>query len=133
MLLDDLVSAHAAVRATRSRKTKVAALAEVVRRAAEESDDVVSVVAHYLGGSLRQRRTGLGWRGLQSLPDPAATPSLDVVGVDAAFETLSAVAGAGSKAVREQQVGDLFGAATADEQAYLRGLVTGELRQGALD
>ena len=27
----------------------------------------------------------------------------------------------------------LFGRATADEQRYLRGLVTGELRQGALD
>jgi DNA ligase-1 len=133
MLLADLVAAHAAVRATRSRKAKVAALADVVRRAGDERDDVVSVVAHYLGGSLRQRRTGLGWRGLVSLPGPADVPTLDALEVDAAFETLSRVAGAGSKAVREQQVADLFGRATADEQAYLRGLVTGELRQGALD
>ncbi len=133
MLLDELVQAHAAVRATRSRKAKVASLADVVRRAHAEGDDVVSVVAHYLGGSLRQRRTGLGWRGLQDLPSPAASPSLDVRGVDAAFERLSEVGGAGSKAIREGQVAGLFGRATADEQAYLRGLVTGELRQGALD
>ena len=133
MLLADLVAAHAAVRATRSRKAKVAALADVLARAAAEGDEVLSVVVHYLGGSLRQRRTGLGWRGLMALPEPAESPSLDAVEVDAAFERLGEVAGAGSKAVREEQVRDLFGRATADEQAYLRGLVTGELRQGALD
>ena len=133
MLLADLVAAHTAVRATRSRKAKVEALAEVVRRAGDEGDEVVAVAVLYLGGALRQRRTGLGWRGLQSLPQPADTSTLHVVEVDAAFETLSTVAGAGSKAVRDQQVADLFGRATAEEQLYLRGLVTGELRQGALD
>jgi DNA ligase 1 len=133
MLLADLVAAHATVRATRSRTAKVAALADVVRRAGAEGDEVVSVVAHYLGGTLRQRRTGLGWRGLRSLPEPADAPRLDVEEVDAAFETLSRVAGAGSRALRDGQVTTLFARATADEQAYLRGLVTGELRQGALD
>jgi DNA ligase-1 len=133
MLLADLVNAHSAVRATRSRKVKVAALADVMRSAANEGDDVVSVVAHYLGGALRQRRTGLGWRGLQSLPAPAARPSLDVLEIDAAFETLAQVAGVGSALLRQQMANDLFGHATAAEQTYLRGLVTGELRQGALD
>ena len=133
MLLADLVAAHTTVRATRSRKAKVEALADVVRRAGDEGDEVAAVAVLYLGGALRQRRTGLGWRGLQSLPEPAHESTLDVVEVDAAFETLSTVAGAGSKAVRDQQVADLFGRATADEQSYLRGLVTGELRQGALD
>ena len=77
MLLADLVAAHSAVRATRSRKAKVAALADVLGRARDEGDDVVTIAVHYHGGSLRQRRTGLGWRGLQQLPAAAAEPSLD--------------------------------------------------------
>ncbi|MFN7151983.1 MAG: ATP-dependent DNA ligase, partial [Microthrixaceae bacterium] len=61
MLIDDLVSASRRVAATRSRKGKVAALAEALR-AAGPAD--VAVVVSYLAGSLRQRRTGLGWRSL---------------------------------------------------------------------
>jgi DNA ligase-1 len=133
MLLADLVAAHAAVRATRSRKAKVAALADVLARSRDEGDDVVAIAVHYLGGSLRQRRTGLGWRGLQQLPKAADGSTLDAREVDAAFADLAGVAGPGSKAARERLVSELFGRATADEQHYLRGLVTGELRQGALD
>ena len=117
MLLADLVAAHAAVRATRSRKAKVAALADVVSRAGAEGDEVLSVVVHYLGGSLRQRRTGLGWRGLMALPEPAESPSLDAVEVDAAFELLGEVAGAGSKAVRELLVSYLAGSMAAARAA----------------
>ena len=133
MLLADLVAAHATVRATRSRKAKVAALAEVLRSAPPGASDEVEVAASYLGGTLRQRRTGLGWRSLGDLPAPAEAPSLEVREVDVRFEEISEVAGSGSKARRTALVEDLFGRATADEQAYLRGLVTGELRQGALD
>ncbi len=87
----------------------------------------------YVGGSLRQRRTGLGWRGVSSLPAPAETATLTVAGVDAAFEALAALSGPGSQAARAEAVAALFGAATAEEQPWLRGLVTGEVRQGASD
>ncbi|MDP3893552.1 ATP-dependent DNA ligase [Nocardioides sp.] len=130
MLINDLVSASRRVAATRSRKEKVAALAEALR-AAGPAD--VAVVVSYLAGSLRQRRTGLGWRSLMDLPDPAPTPTLEVAEVDAVFEHIAALAGGGSRAAREEAVADLFGRATAPEQVWLRGLVTGELRQGALD
>ncbi len=53
--------------------------------------------------------------------------------VDADFEALSVLAGPGSQQGRADAVADLFGRATAEEQQWLRGLVTGELRQGALD
>jgi DNA ligase-1 len=43
------------------------------------------------------------------------------------------MAGPGSAAAREAAAAALFAAATADEQRFLRGLVVGELRQGALD
>ena len=90
-------------------------------------------MAAYLAGSLRQRRTGLGWRGLQALPEPAEQPTLTVGEVHDAFEAISALAGPGSQGARATAVADLFGRATADEQSWLRSLVTGEVRQGALD
>ena len=130
MLLADLVATSQAVSATRSRKAKAASLAEALRQA--EPEELETVVA-YLGGTLRQRRTGLGWRGVSDLPAPAAAPTLTVSEVHEAFDAISAIAGAGSQAARKAAVADLFGRATADEQAWLRGLVTGEVRQGALD
>jgi DNA ligase 1 len=130
VLLHDLVTASAAVRATRSRKAKIAALAAAL---AEAAPDEVVTATSYLSGVLRQRRTGLGWRGLTSLPEPAAESTLTVSEVHDAFEEMAYLTGSGSQARRTELVEALFGRATADEQAYLRGLVTGELRQGALD
>ena len=130
MLLSDVVATSAAVTATRSRKAKVAAIATLLASAAPEE---VETVTSYLGGTLRQRRTGLGWRGLSTLPPPADSPTLTVLGVDAAFEAIAGLGGSGSQAARAGAVAELFGRATADEQAWLRGAVTGEVRQGALD
>ena len=63
-----------------------------------------------------------------------ATGSLTVAEVHEAFEEIAGVSGAGSQARRDRARRRRCSArATADEQAYLRGLVTGELRQGALD
>lgn len=130
MLLQTLADASAAVAATRSRLKKVAALADAL---AQARGDEVEVAASYLGGSLRQRRTGLGWRSIQALPAPVDTPTLTVAEVDAAFETMSALAGPGSQTARAALLADLMGRATATEQRYLAGLITGEVRQGALD
>lgn len=130
MHLADVVATSAAVAATRSRKAKVAALAERLAQAAPEELEVVTA---YLGGSLLQRRTGLGWRSVATLPPPADAPTLSVADVHAAFERTAALSGPGSAGARAAAVVDLFGRATAAEQAWLRGLVTGEVRQGALD
>ena len=130
MLLADLVATSAAVAATRSRKAKTAALAE---RLAVAAPDELEVVTSYLAGSLLQRRTGLGWRSLGALPEPADVPTLTVGEVDAAFDRIAALSGPGSAGARTAAAEELFGRATADEQAWLRGIVTGEVRQGALD
>jgi len=130
VLFADVAATSAALAGTRSRLAKRALLADLLRRA-EPAE--VPVVARYLGGELRQRRTGLGRRSLASLPAPAATASLDLLDVDAAFERMAALAGPGSAAARTALAAELFAAATEPEQALLRGLVTGELRQGALD
>ncbi|MFC0682091.1 ATP-dependent DNA ligase [Lysobacter korlensis] len=130
MLLADVAATSMAVAATRSRLAKRSLLVDLLRRT---GPDEIPVVARYLGGELRQRRTGLGWRSLSSLPGPAAEPSLEVLAVDAAFERMASLAGSGSSTARSALARDLFAAATADEQRLLRGLVTGDLRQGALD
>ncbi|MDM7829813.1 ATP-dependent DNA ligase [Cellulomonas edaphi] len=130
MLLADVAATSTALAATRSRLAKRALLVDLLRRT-DAAD--VEVVSRYLAGELRQRRTGLGWRSLSSLPGPAAEPTLTVAQVDQAFEDMSHLAGPGSSTARTARAADLFAAATADEQALLRGLVSGEVRQGALD
>lgn len=130
MLLAELVATSEEVAATRSRKAKVALLAGLLARV--ESDEL-EVVVSYLGGALRQRRTGLGWRGVSAPAPPAAEPSLSVLEVDEAFAAMALLSGSGSQGARREAVADLFGRATAAEQAWLRAIVTGNLRQGALD
>ncbi|MCW2775293.1 MAG: ligase ATP-dependent Dnl1 [Nocardioides sp.] len=130
MLLADIVATSGAVAATRSRKAKVAAIAALLSSAQPAELETVTA---YVGGALLQRRTGLGWRGLTTLPDPAPESSLTVLDVHEAFDRLAALSGSGSQAARAAAVVELFGRATADEQAWLRGVVTGGVRQGALD
>ena len=130
VLLADVAATSAGLAATRSRLAKRALLVDLLRRT---GPDEVPVVARYLAGELRQRRTGLGWRSLRDLPPPAAEPTLDVLAVDAVFERMAGLSGPGSAGARSALAADLFGAATADEQRFLAGLVAGEVRQGALD
>jgi DNA ligase-1 len=130
MELARLVSVSQQVAATRARTTKRARIADLLRAT---PPDELEIVTSYLSGILRQRRTGLGWRALSELPEPAAEPSASVTEVDDTLEQISALAGEGSATARRAAVTDLFGRLTEDEQRYLRGLVTGEVRQGALD
>ncbi|WP_315095982.1 ATP-dependent DNA ligase [uncultured Cellulomonas sp.] len=130
MLLAEVATTSSALATTRSRLAKRALLVDLLRRTPPQD---VGIVSRYLGGQLRQRRTGLGWRSLSTLPTPADEPRLTVTGVDATFESMSRLEGPGSVLSRNALAAELFGAATADEQRLLAGLVTGELRQGSLD
>ncbi|MBZ5733662.1 ATP-dependent DNA ligase [Nocardioides sp. TRM66260-LWL] len=133
MLLADLAACSAGLAATRSRTAKVALLAPVLAEAAAEGEETLAIVTSYLGGALRQRRTGLGWRSMTALPAPAAEATLTVAETDAAFAAMAALAGPGSAAMRSAAVESLFGRATEVEQPWLRSLALGEVRQGALD
>ncbi|QYJ04859.1 ATP-dependent DNA ligase [Nocardioides panacisoli] len=130
MLLQEVVATSRAVSATRSRKEKVRLLAAVL---AEAPAGERPLVARYLGGSLRQRRTGVGWRSLGDLPSPADEATLTVAEVDATLEKVAGLSGPGSAGMRRTRTEELFGRATEDEQAWLRGIITGEVRQGALE
>ena len=130
MLLDEVAETSAAVAASSARLAKVERLAACLRRL--EPDEVHPAVA-FLSGELRQRQIGVGWAALRDAPDPAPDPSLTVAEVDAAFERIGRLAGPGSQAERRRLVAELFGRATAAEQRFLIGLLSGELRQGALE
>ncbi|OXY89523.1 ATP-dependent DNA ligase [Streptomyces diastatochromogenes] len=130
MLLARLAEVSREVAATAARSRKTALLAELFRDA--EADDV-PIVIPYLAGRLPQGRLGVGWKVLSRAVPPAAEPSLTVREVDARLGELGKVSGAGSQAERARIVGELMGAATEAEQRFLHGLLTGEVRQGALD
>ena len=130
MLLARLAQVSQEVAATSARSQKIALLAELFREA--EPDDV-PIVIPYLAGRLPQGRLGVGWKVLSRPVAPAAEPTLTVREVDQRLTALGKVAGAGSQAERARLVGELLGAATEDEQRFLFGLISGEVRQGALD
>ncbi|MFH9127816.1 ATP-dependent DNA ligase [Streptomyces griseoaurantiacus] len=130
MLLHRLARVSREVAATSARSRKTALLAELFR-AAEPED--VPVVIPYLAGRLPQGRLGIGWKLLGTPVPPADGPSLTVREVDARLTAIGAVTGTGSQTARGRLLGALMAAATEEEQRFLVGLLTGEVRQGALD
>ncbi|GAB1330979.1 ATP-dependent DNA ligase [Streptomyces sennicomposti] len=130
MLLARLAQVSREVAATSARSRKRALLAELFR---EAGADDVPIVIPYLAGRLPQGRLGVGWKVLGRRVAPAAEPSLTVAEVDARLSELGKVSGPGSQGERARIVGELMAAATEDEQRFLLGLLTGEVRQGALE
>ncbi len=131
MLLIDAAMTSAQVSGSPSRRAKTALIADLLTRA-KSDPALVSVIVSWLSGELPQRQIGVGWAALRSLPPAAQQPSLTVAGVDATFSAIGAVSGKGSQARRAELVAALFASATETEQTFLRRLLTGELRQGAL-
>ncbi|MEU0497441.1 ATP-dependent DNA ligase [Mycobacterium sp. NPDC006124] len=133
MKLSEVAATSAAVGALSARTAKIGRIAEVLAAAATEGDpELVAVVVSWLSGDLPQRQIGVGWAALRSLPPPAAEPSLTVAGVHATLSEIGAVAGKGSQSRRAQSIAALFAAATEVEHTFLKRLLSGELRQGAL-
>jgi len=129
VLFAEVAATSAAVAATSGRKAKIELLAATLRGFSPEEAEPG---AAFLAGELRQRSTGVGWRGLADLPPPAETATLTVIEVADTVDRLAGIGGAGSQARRRDEVARLFGRATDAEQRLLRGLFTGEVRQGAL-
>ena len=130
MLFAEVVATSATVEATSSRTAKRDALAALLRRLAPEE---VEPAVGFLVGEPRQGRIGVGWRTLDGLVHvPAEEATLLVAEVDRALSELAAMGGPGSTTARRALLADVLGRATATEVAFLRRLLTGELRQGAL-
>jgi DNA ligase-1 len=130
VLLADIVATSAAVAATSGRSAKRDALADLLRRLAPA--EIVPAVG-FLTGEVRQGRIGVGWRTIRAADRaPAEAPTLTIAEVDAHLDALAGLGGAGSGTARVALVGDLLARATHDEGRFLRALLGGELRQGAL-
>ncbi len=130
-LFERLVEASEAVGATRSRSAKVARLAELLR--ALDAAEVALAVA-YLSGELPQGRVGLGYATVFGVEaPPAERASLLLREVDARLDEIANARGSGSSRRRTELVGSLYARATLREQAFLKRLLVGELRQGALE
>ncbi|ELB93203.1 ATP-dependent DNA ligase, partial [Rhodococcus wratislaviensis IFP 2016] len=131
MLFSQIVATSRDVGATRSRKVKIGALREVLTQL--EPAEVEPVVA-WLSGELRQGRIGIGWRTIADIPaTPADVPSVTVSELDGTVTAVAAISGSGSAARRRELLADLFARTTADERDFLLRLLTGDLRQGALE
>ncbi|HEU5075847.1 MAG TPA: ATP-dependent DNA ligase [Polyangiaceae bacterium] len=131
MLLETLVSASEAVEATPKRRQKVGRLAECLRSAGSDA----AICVAFLCGDLRQGKLGIGYSTLQAArPERAAEhATLSLGEVDAEFEALVHTQGKGSKTERARRLHQLLARCTEREQRFLLKLITGELRQGALE
>ncbi|MBT2597890.1 ATP-dependent DNA ligase, partial [Arthrobacter sp. ISL-72] len=131
MLLDELVRTSEAVAATRSRLAKVNELAGLLLRL--DPADIPTAVG-LLTARPRQGRVGIGWSGMRAARgEPAPEPNLTIAHLDAALDRLLAAAGAGSTVERAATLRTLMAAATEREQAFIAGVLLGELRTGALE
>jgi len=131
MLLAEVVRTSEAVSSTRARSAKTESLASLLRRLAP--DEVEPAVA-FLVGRPRQGRVGIGWATLRAVdPPPADEPSIEILELDRAVTELQALDGQGSGGRRLGLLGDLLARATAPEADFVRRLLLGELRQGAVD
>ena len=129
--LAQLVATSAEVAATRSRMAKIQALARLL---GDLDPAEIPVAVPFLVGEVRQRRLGVGWVTAWNL-DVATVDdaTLHLGDVDAVFATLAEISGVGSQGERLAQLTSLFERATPAEQDFLKRLLVGEVRQGALE
>ena len=130
MLLAQIAEVSQAVAGTSARLAKIDMLAAALREAGPLE---VPIAVAYLSGELPQRQIGVGWAALRDGFPAAAVPTLTLSEVDAGFSAIGAVSGKGSAAARRALVSEIFCRATEGEQRFLFGLLSGELRQGALE
>ena len=131
MLFQTLVATSARVAATSGRLAKIKLLADLLREASPEE---MELAIAYLSGTTRQAKAGVGWATLQAAQGHAAKhASLEIRDVDEVLDQISRISGKGSAGEKKRLLGALFARATAEEQDFLVRLITGGLRQGALE
>src|SRR5258706_2765800 len=131
MLLNALVTASNQVAATSGRLAKIALLSDLLKQA---GPDEIELAIAYLSGTIRQSKIGVGWATLQKAKTHVGTSArLQLRDLDETLEKVATTSGKGSAGEKQRLLTDLFSKATAEEQDFLFRLLTGELRQGALE
>lgn len=132
MRLAKLVDTSLAISRTRKRLEKIDHLASLFGAL---RPDEIEVGVSYLAGQIPQGRIGIGYakiRDTQKIP-PAAEPSIELLDVGRTLDEIVETTGAGSVKKRTDLLGALFARATETEQDFLRRLLMGGIRQGALE
>jgi DNA ligase 1 len=133
MKLAELVETSRRVAEVSGRLEKIGLIAALLARV---PPDEIEIAVAYLSGAIRQQRTGIGWAAMQAaMPEPPGeSASLELSEIDATFDRIARVAaGKGSSGERHRLLRELLARATHPEQDFLFRLVTGELRQGAVE
>ncbi len=132
LLLSEIVETSQRVSSIGGRLDKIGHLAALLRRA---SPEIAPIVVSYLSGDLPQGRIGIGFAAVRAAwpGSGAAEAQLRIDEVDAAFSAIARTSGRGSSAERGRLLHALLARATRDEQEFLVRLLSGELRQGALE
>ena len=130
MQLQAVATTSRELAATSARGAKVDRLSRLLAGTGSRAE--TAVVVSWLSGELPQRQIGVGWAGLRELPPAAAEPSLTVPRSTPRWPRSAPV----RRRVAGQPPGSWSARCSAPrptaEQRFLRGLITGELRQGAL-
>ncbi|MGH9585010.1 MAG: ATP-dependent DNA ligase [Bryobacteraceae bacterium] len=131
MLLAQLAGISRKIAKTLRRLEKIDLIAGLLRQLAPEE---MEIAAAYLAGGVRQKRIGIGYATLQNALVPAArAASLSLAEVDRTLDAIAQVQGAGSEQRKRELLSEIFARATEEEQDFLKRLLAGELRQGALE
>lgn len=131
MLLANLVEISRRVSETTKRLEKTELIASLLKQlASEEAEIAVS----FLSGLTRQGKLGVGYATISNANGAHAQhPGLQILDVDRHLDELTRISGAGSERRRRELLLDMFSRATAEEADFLKRLMVGELRQGALE
>jgi DNA ligase-1 len=130
-LLETLVDVSLAVGSTRARTQKVARLSEFLRTLPPHE---VALATSYLTGELPQGKIGLGYAAVFGVEAPPAERATLTLGeLDARLDEIARQSGGGSGRRRTELLGAIFSRSTAREQHFMKRLLVGELRQGALE
>lgn len=128
MLLAVLASVSRQIAAASRRLEKIGLLAGLLRQLTPPE---IEIGVGYLTGEPPQGKIGIAYRSLhETMGTAAGTATLELLDVDRSLSEIAAASGRTEKLLRLR---GLLARATADEQRLLIGLLTGELRQGALE
>ena len=132
MLLTRLVDLVGKVRSTTKKTEKINLLAEFLRQTQGTETELAAL---YLSGVLPQGKLGVGWRVIQEamVESPPSPEALSLTDVDRVFNAIAAEQGSGSLNRKIGALRKLFESVSPEERRFLAQLVTGEIRQGALE
>jgi DNA ligase-1 len=143
MRLERLADTTAALRATSSRKAKSELLAELLRLL--DPPEIIPAVGMLLAQP-RQGAIGVGWATVASTStstttsaspssagaDPAGGTGVEILDFDRLISELAVTTGAGSEARRVGLLEGFLGRCTPAEEDFVRRVLVGDARQGAL-